>query len=501
MTRFIEREHKLDVDATFTVPDVQALLDLGVNATPRRPAVLEATYYDSEEFALFHAGIAIRRRSGGHDAGWHLKLYEGNPGERTEMQLPLSRGDNAVPAELTQLLPQGLPKKLDLRPVLRLRTERTATELRDGAGVEIGELADDRVLATRLTDGQAIHWRELEIEVKGDETSPALAALEGLLLARGARPSGHDSKLAHGLDLGSEPHRPAGGHQSLDPLSLRLRAQLVELIAREADIREERAGGVHQMRVAVRRLRSCLRTFRPAFEESVVRRIERQLNWLGDLLGAERDAEVIAGRIRRDLAELASMDVLGPVGLDLAVRSHDEIAAAHTRLVHALDSDLYRGLLEELAELVPDPLSRLPADERWLRQRLVRSARLTIRLMKRANALSGSARDVALHEVRKSAKHVRYAAETLVPTEGKRAKVLAARFEALQGVLGEHHDAIVTQQRLRTEGARAGVRPGENGFTYGVLFALEAGRAITAEAEVASSAKRARRQAKSWLRS
>ena len=121
--------------------------------------------------------------------------------------------------------------------------------------------------------------------------------------------------------------------------------------------------------------------------------------------------------------------------------------------------------------------------------------------MKSANALEGAARDSALHEVRKSAKHVRYAAETLVPLEGTRAKALAESFEDLQGVLGEHHDAIVTQQRLRLEGARAGVRPGENGFTYGVLFALEAARAVTAEAKIARYAKLARRDTKWWLRS
>jgi CHAD domain-containing protein len=127
------------------------------------------------------------------------------------------------------------------------------------------------------------------------------------------------------------------------------------------------------------------------------------------------------------------------------------------------------------------------------------SAQRTVRLIKRADAVDSSARATALHEVRKSAKHVRYAAETLAPIEHERAKALAAQFEALQEVLGEHHDAIVTQHRFRIEGARAGVRPGENGFTYGALFALEAARARTAEAKVDSYEKRARREAKWWL--
>jgi CHAD domain-containing protein len=225
------------------------------------------------------------------------------------------------------------------------------------------------------------------------------------------------------------------------------------------------------------------------------------LKWLGDLLGAERDAEVIAQRMRRDLAALSSTDILGPVSMDLGVRSHDEISAAHERLMQALDSELYRRLLEELTALAPDPASGLPASRRWLRQRVAKSAKRTVRFMKRADTLNGAARASALHEVRKSAKHVRYAAETLIPIEGKRAEDLASDFAALQSVLGEHHDAVVTQQRLRAEGARAGVRQNENGFTYGALFALEVGRAATAESEVADRAKRARRQAKWWLES
>jgi CHAD domain-containing protein len=253
------------------------------------------------------------------------------------------------------------------------------------------------------------------------------------------------------------------------------------------------------MRVAVRRLRSCLRIFRPAFDETASRRVGRQLKWLGDLLGAERDAEVIGQRMQRDLGALSSTDILGPVSMDLSVRSHDEISAAHDRLMQALDSELYRRLLEELTVLAPDPVSGSSAPRRWLRQRVAKCINETLRLMKRADALTGTARASALHEVRKSAKHVRYAAETLLPIEGKRAEDLATVFAALQGVLGEHHDAIVTQQRLRAEGARAGVRHNENGFTYGALFALEAGRAATAEANVADRAKRARRQAKWWL--
>jgi CHAD domain-containing protein len=101
----------------------------------------------------------------------------------------------------------------------------------------------------------------------------------------------------------------------------------------------------------------------------------------------------------------------------------------------------------------------------------------THKLVATAHAARPDQRDQFLHEVRKSAKDVRYAAETLAPLDPKRFKHVVRDYEAIQEALGRHRDAVVTRTIYREAGARAGVRPTENGFTYGILFGLEDARA------------------------
>jgi CHAD domain-containing protein len=102
------------------------------------------------------------------------------------------------------------------------------------------------------------------------------------------------------------------------------------------------------------------------------------------------------------------------------------------------------------------------------------------RVRRRSRAVStaqtSEERDQALHDVRKAAKRLRYAAESTRPVFGGRAKKLAKRAKALQTVLGEHQDAVVAQLTLRELGVRAHLS-GENGFTFGRLHALEEARA------------------------
>jgi CHAD domain-containing protein len=87
--------------------------------------------------------------------------------------------------------------------------------------------------------------------------------------------------------------------------------------------------------------------------------------------------------------------------------------------------------------------------------------------------------DQALHEVRKKAKRLRYAAESAVPVL-PRAGRLAASAKRVQEALGEHQDTVVARRKLREYGARTHLT-GENGFTFGRLHALEQARAHDAE--------------------
>ena len=93
----------------------------------------------------------------------------------------------------------------------------------------------------------------------------------------------------------------------------------------------------------------------------------------------------------------------------------------------------------------------------------------------------GDEHDQWLHNIRKAAKRVRYAAEVAVPTFGRPATRLAATAEEIQELLGEHQDSVVLRKTLRAIGIRMHL-DGDNPFTIGRLHALQQARTDRAEA-------------------
>jgi len=204
-TEHLEIEQKFDVPPEFQRPDFAALagsFDEPVAAAAPVLYHLSATYFDTADGRLAASKITLRRRTGGTDAGWHLKLPAGiaNPGEvsaRREVHAPLGDGDERdVPGSLAARVAEvtgGLP----LAPVATLNTERTVVTLTGTDGRVLAEIADDAVTARR-PGGTELRWREIEVEVP--VAAPALQrAAAGLLLAAGARPAGHASKLSRVL--------------------------------------------------------------------------------------------------------------------------------------------------------------------------------------------------------------------------------------------------------------------------------------------------------------
>jgi CHAD domain-containing protein len=359
--------------------------------------------------------------------------------------------------------------------VLFIRTSRTVRAVLSDEGL-VAEVDSDDVVTVDLETLQLSCWREVEIE-EGGGSPAAVARLIQTLVQAGARPAAYPSKLSRGL-RGDAPGRRVP--RALEPIMVRIGAQVAALITREADVRERREDSIHQMRVASRRLRSCLRTFRPAFTTTPTSQLLIELKWLGGALGAARDAEVIAARVMRDVDLVAPENLLGPVASSLHARGVAEVAAAETALVGGLDSERYRSLLASLVNFTSEPpLSNDRRGRKWPERRVAKAIEKTDALVRHAYSVRPSERDAALHEARKSAKHVRYAAETLLPTD-RRLTRTAKAYESIQETLGEHHDAVATRSLFRTEGARSGVRRGENGFAYGVLFAIEDVRAAKA---------------------
>ncbi len=201
MTEHLEIERKFDVSAGFTIPGLAAVPGCAAVAGPVTHH-LSATYYDTPGNRLAASKITLRRRTGGPDEGWHLKLPAGQYARR-EIHAPLAAGDEArVPERLAGQLAEvtgGLP----LAPIALLTTERTVVTLLGATGAALAEVADDAVTARRLgTAGEPLRWREVEVEVAEDAADPQLV-LEGaarLLLAAGAVPAAKGSKLARLLE-------------------------------------------------------------------------------------------------------------------------------------------------------------------------------------------------------------------------------------------------------------------------------------------------------------
>jgi hypothetical protein len=207
---FLEIERKYAVEAGFVLPDLSAVPGV-VAVTGPDTYHLTAVYVDTPGMDLAAARVVLRRRTGGTDAGWHLKLPEGAD-TRREVHAPLGPGGEPVPEELSGLVAKWIHGQ-PLRPIARLQTTRTVRRLIDAAGQVLAEVADDEVTGS-LPDQDAgatndppdpaawrtaITWREVEIElVRG--TTGLLDVAGRLLLEAGGRPSTAPSKLRLVLD-------------------------------------------------------------------------------------------------------------------------------------------------------------------------------------------------------------------------------------------------------------------------------------------------------------
>jgi len=204
---YIETEQKYDADADFVLPDLSGLEGRAKPAGLRR-YYLSATYFDTEELDLIRNRITLRRRVGGADEGWHLKLPV-RKDTRQEVRAPLGDGGSGsiepVPARLAAQV-EDITAGRPLRPIAILDTERTVVTLTGQAGEPLAEVADDRVTATRLDQpgSEPVTWREIEVEAltQGPGAPGLLEAAGQALRQAGARRSSSASKLGRLLGRG-----------------------------------------------------------------------------------------------------------------------------------------------------------------------------------------------------------------------------------------------------------------------------------------------------------
>jgi CHAD domain-containing protein len=486
--RLREIERKYESDGRSVEPELTGLPGVAA-ARPLDPAELDAVYYDTPDLRLAARRITLRRRTGGDDAGWHLKLPTDQADTRTEVHVPLGRSDRTVPEELAAEVAahsRGRP----LVPVVRIKNHRRRTHLLDASEAPLVEIAHDEVTAQRFDDAAVTvsSWAETEVELVGGGPK-LLDAVEQRLKAAGSRRSKSPSKLARALgDRAAAVVKPAQPPSSPDTAGevalVYLHKQVRAITGYDSAVRRDEPDAVHRMRVATRRLRSALKSFRRQLDRTVTDPIGDELKWLAGVLGMERDREVLVERLAQRIAELD--DGLATVALQTRLLASGAAEHERTRetLLRELNGERYFTLLDTLDALLASPpyteAAKAPAGPA-VTKTVRRDHRRLRRLVESGLATGpGTERDVALHEARKAAKRARYSSEAAKAVLGKPAKKHAARMKAVQSLLGEHQDSVICRETV-ARAAQEAHRAGEDTFPYSILDEFERIRSGGAE--------------------
>jgi CHAD domain-containing protein len=463
-----ERELKLAATNDFQMPSIYGLVGPVVRQAP--PERNETTYYDTPDLRLARWGASLRHRPG---EGWTVKL----PAERDAPFLVrpeiVFEGDGDTPPAGAVELVRGFVRTGNLAESVHMTTIRRRTEMHDAAGRLIAGVVDD---AVSVPNGSrpAASFRELEVEIGDDMTPDLLDALVERLRQAGAGAPDQTAKYIRALapaspltpeiavaDLG--PDASAG-----DAVRRAIALSVIRLIRHDPVVRlDVDPEGVHQARVATRRLRSDLRTFRPLLDEEWSTALRDELRWLARALGDVRDGDVLLARLRQQATELGVDDGAAPVLATLQTSRDGALRA----LVEELRSDRYAHLLDRLVEAANTPALGRDAGEPATEAVPVLVRRPWHRLAKRAKALGSVPSDAQLHEVRIHTKRVRYAADAAAPVVGKQARAFSHAAARLQDVLGDLNDAVVAGAWLEAWAAESNDAAGS--AAAGALAAAE----------------------------
>jgi len=486
-SRHQEVERKFDVDDSTVTPSFEGIAAVArVEESPVES--LDAIYFDTPNQDLARNKITLRRRTGGHDAGWHLKLPAG-PDTRTEIHAPLAASgpEDTVPNELLDVV-LAIVRDRPVRPVARITTKRESRVLYSAEGTALAEFSNDHVIAWAAgssessdSDPEQQEWREWELELieqseakngAPNETAGTelLSRLSNRLLDAGAVPAGHGSKLARVLGATA---RSNGRPPIQDPVHRAVAQHVDELLVWDRAVRADAYDAVHQMRVTIRKIRSLLRVSQDSFGLSDDACVLNELRELAGVLGVARDAEVLAERYQHQLDHLAPELVRGPVRQRLVEGARSRYQTGLRRAQLAMRSQRYFRLLDALDSTVAEVPDASLGEE---------AAPVTIdaaykKVRKAAKAADDLEQDIqedeaghdldeALHSIRKRAKRLRYTAAATGENE------VAKQAKGIQTLLGEHQDSVVSREHLSQQ-AEAAQAAGEDTFTYGLLYQRE----------------------------
>src|SRR3982075_1639942 len=314
----VEREIKLAVSPGFHLPNLEDIA-AAVDTSPVDERRLETVYYDTPDLRLARWGCNLRLRQG---EGWTLKLpttTEGRTLNRRELEFP---GDGNRPPEAAVALVIAYVRRSTLVPVASLSTVRRRVQLKNREGIVLAEVVDDDVSVIQGLRVQS-RFREVEVELKDQSAERLLDPILARLRGAGAADEDQASKLVRALGA------RATAVPEVDPVALTpsstagdlvrhaIAVSVASLMRHDPGVRlGDDPEDVHRARVATRRLRSQLRTFRALLDTEWANTLRDDLRWLGAGLGSVRDRQVMAQRVRSRTGALAEDDA--PTVADLA---------------------------------------------------------------------------------------------------------------------------------------------------------------------------------------
>jgi CHAD domain-containing protein len=474
----LEREVKLAVTPGFRLPDLDDVA-AAVETTPVDEHRLETVYYDTPDLRLARWGCNLRLRQG---EGWTLKLpttAEGPTLTRRELEFP---GSGGRPPEGAVALVIAYVRRSTLVPVASLSTLRRRVQLKNREGAVLAEVVDDDVSVIQGLRVQS-RFREVEVELRDPSADRLLDPILARLRGAGAGDEDQASKLVRALGA------RATAAPEVDPIPVSsasttgelarhiIAVSVASLMRHDPGVRlGDDPEDVHRARVATRRLRSQLRTFRTLLDPEWANALREDLRWLGAGLGSVRDRQVMSQRFRGRTTALIEDDA--PLVAALADELQAESEEARGRLVLDMRSDRYIDLIERLVEASRAPALTIESHQPATAAVPALARADWKRLRKGVSGMTESSADAELHRIRILAKRVRYAAEAAAPVMGKLATQFADAAAALQDVLGDHQDSVTAQGWLRAVGQQ-----GQRAFVAGELCAMERAAAAHDRAE------------------
>jgi CHAD domain-containing protein len=387
--------------------------------------VFVATYHDTAERHLARAHIALRRRLRNGTGLWEAEIG----GE----VLSAPGGPATLPEELARRLTAPLRNR-KLEEVVRLRTGSEDVALLEGQHVLRSYDTLDSALRDTVTPTR---------EKRTRKRAPAIEHVRAYLRAQVAEIERTDPLIRSGDD----------------------------------------PDAIHDFRVAVRRMRSVLKSTRALYDEEWLKGLRAELRWIGGELASARDLDVLLVGLRKKA---------GPDEMPVVRLLETERRRAGKRARAALSGERYLKLLDRLTAAVEAP----PVRRADLSLEAV-AAREFKKLRRAARKLGPKSSAQQVHRARILAKRARYAAELAEPVARKRSRRFVEAAKRFQDVVGSHQDAVVAADKIR--GVLDRTKNIESAFAAGRLVERMTRRRRKARRKLPRAWKRLERQGrKAW---